>query len=76
MPQAQESPSLPAPGPRNLEEEPTPEPQPSIQASSLPPPTGLCQVSPSNTSARRGSRLSAWPQPNTASRPQNESFLN
>ena len=28
-------------------------------------PAGLCQVSPSNTSAPTGSRLSAWPQPST-----------
>uniref|UniRef100_A0A8C6B3X6 Cyclic nucleotide-binding domain-containing protein n=1 Tax=Monodon monoceros TaxID=40151 RepID=A0A8C6B3X6_MONMO len=37
VPQAQESPSLPAPAPPKPEEELTPEPQPGIQASSLPP---------------------------------------
>lgn len=37
VPQAQESPSLPAPAPLKPEEELTPEPQPGIQASSLPP---------------------------------------
>uniref|UniRef100_G3UJY4 Cyclic nucleotide gated channel subunit beta 1 n=1 Tax=Loxodonta africana TaxID=9785 RepID=G3UJY4_LOXAF len=36
--QAPESPSPPTPSPQELQEEPTPEPLPSFQASSLPPP--------------------------------------